>query len=157
MHRLHEVLLLRDDLLRELVTGPAVLGVVRVILVVHVIRESRAFLVELLLGADHALHLGDRVFHASLRFVPEKLGIAVGDVAVVTGRANAGAIVVVRALLILLRDPLHGVACAAAECIGAGCRDADLRPDHHRHANKRSDDQQPERRSSCIPAVAEIA
>jgi hypothetical protein len=98
---------------------------------------SAAALLELLLGRDDAAHLADRVLDAGLRLVEKERGIAMRDVAIVATGADAVRFECVHALLVLLRDPLHRVARAAAELVGAGLRDHHLRRDHAAGADQR--------------------
>src|SRR3984893_14619726 len=86
---------------------------------------------------------------AGLGLVPEERGIAVRDVAVMTSRLDTGAVGVMRALRIFLRDPLHRVAGPAAEFVGAGRGHHELRPDRAAGANQQTYDYQRQHGPSC--------
>ena len=150
-----ELLVLLDGVFRLLgvvhglrvVTVPAVLGVVLAHLVPHLVGETPAFLVELLLGRDRAAHLGDRVGDALFRFDEQLLRVLVRNVAVDAHGAHAGPVVVVPAQLVFRIDELLvRVAGRAAELVGACDGHGDLRADDHHGTDHEPDKEQREHR-----------
>src|SRR5262249_31254442 len=108
----------------------------------HILRHAQPFLLEFFLRVDDAAYLADDVLDTGLGLVPEELRILMRDMAVVAAGGDAGAIHAMTALPPLRRDPLHRVACAAAELVGAGDLDHHLGSDDGGGADDDADDQQ---------------
>src|SRR4029453_7603302 len=89
VHRAHEILLLCYHVFGDRVAGPAIGGIVGLVLGPDVLRHAGALLLELFLGVDHAAHLADSVLDAGLGLVPEQLGVVVRNVAIVAARRHA--------------------------------------------------------------------
>jgi CHASE3 domain sensor protein len=129
--------------------GAAVRGVVFLELRPYLLRHPRPLLLELFFGGDHAAHLADRVLDARLRLVEEQCRVAVRNVAIVTTRADAGAVGEVPALAVFVRHPLHRMTGAAAELVGSGRGHHHLRADDCDSTDHYTEHQKCEHRPPC--------
>src|SRR5664279_963089 len=144
VHRPHELFLLGHDAGVELVAMLAIFGIVLLELRPHYLGKTQAFFLEFFLGGYDSACFPDRVLDARLRLVPEQLGILMWYVTVVATSLHAETVGVMRALLVFLGNPLHRMAGATAEFVGAGCRHHDLGSNDSAGAAQQTDDHERE-------------